>query len=171
VIRINLQCVDVDKLWLRARQRAHYHKTKTDPKRAAKRKAKRRKHYVQIQSDPKRKEARRLHNNHYKCATLKTERGRNQKLSQRLRAKYKVSLSAVREQLLLQGGVCDVCRKLIHIGGRGRDRACVDHSHRTGKIRGLLCSACNVALGMAREDVNILCALAEYLEKYKEDAA
>ena len=40
----------------------------------------------------------------------------------------------------------------------------IDHCHETGKARGLLCGACNKALGHARDDVTRLRALIAYLE-------
>lgn len=39
----------------------------------------------------------------------------------------------------------------------------IDHCHATGKIRGLLCHGCNVALGLVKEDVETLARLAAYL--------
>lgn len=43
----------------------------------------------------------------------------------------------------------------------------VDHNHSTGKIRGLLCQACNLALGMVKENVETLLKLGVYLEKHR----
>lgn len=40
-----------------------------------------------------------------------------------------------------------------------------DHDHQTGKHRGLLCPGCNLALGHARENVNVLLSLVAYLER------
>lgn len=42
----------------------------------------------------------------------------------------------------------------------------VDHDHATGKIRGLLCKPCNSALGHARDDLERLTGLIEYLGKH-----
>lgn len=52
---------------------------------------------------------------------------------------------------------CDAC-------GRG-GKICFDHSHNTGAFRGWLCSPCNTALGMAKDDPAVLRALALYLER------
>ncbi len=55
-----------------------------------------------------------------------------------------------------QGGVCYLCRRAT---GTGRRRLCVDHCHKTGKIRGLVCSHDNAkVLGHARDDI-------EYFER------
>lgn len=40
----------------------------------------------------------------------------------------------------------------------------VDHDHTTGKVRGLLCHGCNIALGMAKDNPRTLRNLASYLE-------
>jgi hypothetical protein len=48
-------------------------------------------------------------------------------------------------------------------GGPGR-RFCVDHDHRWGWVRGLLCHPCNIALGMANDDRRVLLGLVEYLD-------
>jgi hypothetical protein len=44
--------------------------------------------------------------------------------------------------------------------GRGTH---IDHDHQTGKIRGILCRHCNLALGHAKDDPKILQALIDYL--------
>lgn len=62
--------------------------------------------------------------------------------------------------LLAQGGVCKVCGA-TKPGGNGR--FVVDHDHKTGKVRGLLCTRCNLMLGCARDDRSILSSASLYL--------
>lgn len=57
-----------------------------------------------------------------------------------------------------QAGLCAGC------GCSSIRRLHVDHNHRTGQIRGLLCFRCNAALGLVDDDPSRLRALAEYLE-------
>jgi hypothetical protein len=45
----------------------------------------------------------------------------------------------------------------------------VDHDHKTGKARGLLCNTCNVGLGMLGEDENRILGLIKYLRRYEEN--
>ena len=45
----------------------------------------------------------------------------------------------------------------------------IDHCHKTGKIRGLLCYACNRAEGFIKSDPSIAIKLAEYLTKHREN--
>jgi len=42
---------------------------------------------------------------------------------------------------------------------------CIDHNHKTGKIRGLLCCRCNLALGNVNENVTILLNMVNYLRR------
>jgi hypothetical protein len=44
----------------------------------------------------------------------------------------------------------------------------IDHNHSTGKVRGLLCSACNSALDMLKEDFTIIRQLEAYLRLHNE---
>jgi hypothetical protein len=41
----------------------------------------------------------------------------------------------------------------------------VDHDHKTGKVRGLLCQGCNHLLGRAKDDPQILLNAVDYLYK------
>jgi hypothetical protein len=71
--------------------------------------------------------------------------------------RYGMSLAEYDALLAKQGGACAICRK------RSKGRLCVDHCHLTGTIRGLLCHACNLALGSLKEDQASLVAALAYL--------
>lgn len=60
-----------------------------------------------------------------------------------------------------QGGKCHLCRKTF----TKKRRPVIDHEHRTGYVRGLLCSPCNQALGVLHEDGAWLMRAARYLRK------
>lgn len=47
-----------------------------------------------------------------------------------------------------QGGVCACCRRPLPDGFR----ACVDHDHVTGEIRGIICFDCNTSIGKLGDD-------------------
>ena len=47
--------------------------------------------------------------------------------------------------------------------------ACLDHDHKTGKIRAVLCRTDNAILGLVGDDSTRLRRLADYLEKHKEN--
>lgn len=66
-----------------------------------------------------------------------------------------------------QGGTCAIClQPEVAIGNHGEvKRMSVDHDHVTGEIRGLLCQACNVAIGMLGDDPDRLLAASFYILK------
>jgi hypothetical protein len=64
-----------------------------------------------------------------------------------------------------QGGVCKICGNPETHRRNGRIKAiAIDHCHKTGVIRGLLCSDCNTGIGKLKDDPKILRQAAEYLE-------
>lgn len=76
--------------------------------------------------------------------------------------KYGITREDYDYLLNLQGGVCAICSGVD--GDKTREqRLSVDHCHKTGKIRGLLCNNCNRCLGMAKEDPKLLTKMIKYL--------
>lgn len=79
---------------------------------------------------------------------------------------YGVDLDWFNAKFAEQGGVCAICKKPETAVIRGvAISLSVDHCHDTGKARGLLCRACNNALGMLYHDRAILTAAILYLEQ------
>lgn len=83
-------------------------------------------------------------------------RGRDLKL----RAKYGITIEQYEQMKAAQNYACAICGEQE----RKKDLA-VDHNHVTGKIRGLLCQMCNLALGYMRDDPVRVRKVAAYLEK------
>ena len=79
---------------------------------------------------------------------------------------YGIRESDYNQMFLEQGGRCLGCGK--HQSELNHPLH-VDHDHKTGKVRGLLCKLCNSAIGNARDNVNILRSLADYLENHYSD--
>lgn len=73
--------------------------------------------------------------------------------------KYGITADEYDEMLSKQSGGCGICGRTF-----GRIRLAVDHDHKTGKIRGILCENCNMGLGMFKDDTKLLSAAIEYLE-------
>lgn len=63
-----------------------------------------------------------------------------------------------------QGGVCASCNK------RQKQPLHVDHDHKTGMVRGLLCSGCNTALGHLQDSPVIIQSLLHYVLQHSEQA-
>lgn len=77
-----------------------------------------------------------------------------------LTARYGIGEDDVRALIEEQGGVCPICRR--------PDPTHVDHDHRTGRVRAILCGACNAGLGQFKDDpVRIRNAIA-YLSRHAE---
>lgn len=86
----------------------------------------------------------------------------NQKELDRIRLnKYGISGEEFRTILKKQGHKCPICNRDI------TKNPSVDHDHITGKIRGLICNNCNLAMGNAEDSPDRLRAMAYYLEKNK----
>ena len=79
--------------------------------------------------------------------------------------KYRVTQADYAKMLSDQDGLCAICGNPETSTMRGfLRRLCIDHCHVTGKVRGLLCSGCNHAIGKLGDDPAILRRAADYLE-------
>lgn len=83
------------------------------------------------------------------------------KWERHLKSKYGISLAKYAEMLEAQGGACGICKTAQE------ETLAVDHDHKTGAVRGLLCAKCNRMLGCASDSPSVLDAGAEYLRKHK----
>lgn len=81
----------------------------------------------------------------------------------KMRRKYGLSADALAALLAEQGGACAICGSVE--GGGKHKRLVVDHCHRSGAVRGMLCHSCNTAIGHFRDDPNLLRAAAAYVEE------
>jgi hypothetical protein len=61
--------------------------------------------------------------------------------------------------LVLQNEVCAICSCVL-------SDPHIDHSHSNGKVRGLLCHACNAGLGLFKDDTGILKQAILYLNSH-----
>jgi hypothetical protein len=84
-----------------------------------------------------------------------------------MKNRYGIALDEYEAMVKLTGGRCPVCgQPPSPVFEAAFD---LDHDHLTGKVRGLLCRPCNLALGGARDDPAILRALADYIEAHRAD--
>lgn len=84
-----------------------------------------------------------------------------------LRKKYGIGLQDYNAMYENQGGLCAICRcQETRVDHRTEttSRMAVDHDHKTGRLRDLLCHACNTALGGFKDDPDLLRKAVDYLE-------
>ena len=79
-------------------------------------------------------------------------------------AKFNATLNAYDMQFASQHGRCAVC---LRLPAEGEMRFAFDHDHATGLARGVLCPACNGALGSLRDRRDLLLAALRYLEYWE----
>ncbi len=82
-------------------------------------------------------------------------------LEKNLKRKYGITFKEYNVMLDQQHGVCKICGKAPIV-----KRLHVDHDHKTGTVRALLCTQCNMMLGATRDNPTILRLAALYLEEH-----
>ena len=71
--------------------------------------------------------------------------------------KYNLTVDEFETLMKEQDGRCVICHRIL-------DPPCVDHDHKTNKVRGLLCNTCNSGLGLFRDSIRNLASTIVYLE-------
>lgn len=101
------------------------------------------------------------------CATCRREAARYAHVART----YGLTAAAFDQLHEDQGGRCAACGDEPPSEGTYAQRSLhVDHDHETGRVRGLLCHPCNLALGYAQEDPARLLGLAAYIVVAKQEA-
>lgn len=80
---------------------------------------------------------------------------------QRITKVYNLSKEEYKNLITLQNNRCAICNK-EHFENN-KNKLFIDHDHKTGKVRGLLCHHCNVALGSFYDNIDILQNAINYL--------
>ena len=88
---------------------------------------------------------------------------RKQNRSNQMRCVYGIDAAEFERMSREQGGLCACCGRLPR-GGR-HPGLHVDHDHKTGAVRGLLCHHCNFGLGQFGDSVDRLFAAVNYLRR------
>lgn len=97
------------------------------------------------------------------CDGCRVDRRADNQARERRRSLRKYGLTQEQYDQLLasQHGRCAACGT----GEPGTKGWCIDHCHRSGRVRALLCMRCNTVAGLAGEDPAVLRALADWLER------
>ena len=96
----------------------------------------------------------------YTCQPVGGDRKQTYR-NKHLKKKYGITQSQYTEMYKEQKGICLICERAMDhqngtpaLGsGRGSANCLIDHCHKTGRVRGLLCFHCNTALGHLQDDV------------------
>jgi len=90
-------------------------------------------------------------------------------VSKELKKRYGITVTDYQRMFDLQDGKCAICGNAeTRVDHRTKkvSRLAVDHCHKTGQVRKLLCHSCNSSIGAASDDPDRLRAAAEYLERH-----
>ena len=84
-----------------------------------------------------------------------------------LKQRYGISVDEYETIIANQNFACAICKVEIPdtLGYKQKRPSVVDHNHETGEVRGILCLKCNLVLGYARENTEILYQAIVYLSE------
>lgn len=82
-------------------------------------------------------------------------------LNSKLLRTFGITVEQYEAMLAAQNGVCAIC-----FSKHKTMRLSVDHCHKTGKVRGLLCGKCNSGIGMLSDSIDLLASAQRYLERF-----
>lgn len=94
-------------------------------------------------------------------------RPKEQLKNKRLNLTYGITLENYNEMREKQNFSCAICGR--HEDDCGKHKLVVDHCHKSGEVRNLLCSACNAGIGHFKESEQILTLAIAYLRKHTKD--
>lgn len=82
-----------------------------------------------------------------------------------IKSKYGISFIEYKNLLSISGYCCEICGTKEPENAKNKDKLCIDHCHNSNEIRGVLCRNCNSALGMFKENIEVIKQSLKYLEK------
>lgn len=94
------------------------------------------------------------HRDHLRRANAKSGRRHH------LKSRFGITVEQFDVLFATCNGICQICDQPERRAGR---RLSLDHDHATGRLRGFICSRCNILLGLLRDDPEMLERAAAYL--------
>jgi hypothetical protein len=94
----------------------------------------------------------------------KKEADRRRDYNRWLVKNYGITIEQYDSMFEEQSGKCAICQTEKP---RGKGGFHVDHDHATGKVRKLLCTSCNMALGLLNDNEELLVKASEYLKEHR----
>lgn len=80
-----------------------------------------------------------------------------------LKNTYGITQEVYEKLLTSQNCKCAICKSIVDDSSKGH----IDHCHKTGEIRGILCAQCNKGLGHFKDDANLLYTAIDYLKTHE----
>ena len=97
------------------------------------------------------------------------EKNPERERARHLMREYGITLAEYNAMLVQQGSVCAICKQPETQERNGvKYSLAVDHCHKTGKVRGLLCFKCNSAIGSFEKRNVPISNIERYLETYRD---
>jgi hypothetical protein len=96
------------------------------------------------------------------------EKNPNVSKNRHLKRKFGITIEEYNSMLKSQNGVCAICKineTSIRVKNNRHIDLSIDHCHKTGKVRGLLCFKCNSSLGKFKDSIETLQNAIDYLKK------
>lgn len=89
--------------------------------------------------------------------------------SNELKRIYGMTIAEFNAKLEAQGGKCAICGTTDPGGNSSGNQVSwpIDHNHKTKQNRGILCSKCNMMIGLLKESPEIIASAIEYLRKHE----
>lgn len=104
---------------------------------------------------------------HYEYYRNNTEKVKIKNKKQWLKRKYDMEIDEFQKIKAKQNENCAICNKKLEDGFLVH----VDHDHKTGNVRGILCRWCNTGLGNFKDSMENLKSAVKYLKKYSAKTA
>lgn len=107
---------------------------------------------------------------HVERENLRYAKNKEKIRAKRRLATYGISQEEFEQMLLKQNGVCFICKnketKPSNAGGN--KNLSVDHCHKTGRVRSLLCQRCNTVVGLLEESADLCQETMRYIKEQNE---
>ncbi len=110
--------------------------------------------------------------NSFRCKTCSFGKKTPNPLQNRkthMRKKYKMSLEEYDYHYEKQSGLCSICNQHETANNRKGEikKLAIDHCHKNGKFRSLLCGRCNPMIGFAKDNISVLESAIKYLQTHQ----
>jgi hypothetical protein len=101
------------------------------------------------------------HKREYGRGWAKTEKGKRSGTAGYVKRTFGITLEEY--ESLIQDSPCAICGEVRPPFGN-RSSMYLDHDHKTGRVRGVLCHQCNTGIGVFKDSPELLRAAIEYLD-------